>query len=182
MSTAARNMGGNPGNGAVQAAAPARRAAAAPLWLQLATLALSLGGLGVSLYLTIAHYTTAATLACPDTGVINCEKVTTSPQSVVFGIFPVAVLGLAFYVFMTAVNSPWAWRADWPALRWARLGALIAGIAFVLYLIYTELFTLDAICLWCTSVHAITFLLFAAVVPTAMARPEPGRSLPRRQP
>jgi uncharacterized membrane protein len=42
------------------------------------------------------------------------------------------------------------------------------GAAFVLYLIYTELFTLDAICPWCTSVHVITLLLFALVVPTAM--------------
>ena len=29
---------------------------------------------------------------------------TTSPESMVFGIFPVAVLGLAFYVFMAAAH------------------------------------------------------------------------------
>jgi uncharacterized membrane protein len=139
-------------------------AAAAPLWMQLCTLALSLGGLGMSLYLTLAHYTTSVTLACPDTGVVNCEKVTTSPQSMVFGIFPVALLGLVFYVFMVAVTTPWAWRSAWLVLRWARLAALVAGIAFVLYLIYTELITLDAICLLCTSVHVITLLLFALVV------------------
>lgn len=78
--------------------------------MQASTLLLSLSGLGISLYLTVAHYTTSMTLACPDTGVVNCEKVTTSPQSVIFGVFPVAVLGLAFYVFMVVVNSPWAWR------------------------------------------------------------------------
>jgi uncharacterized membrane protein len=148
--------------------------AATPMWLHVCTLLLSLGGLGVSLYLTVAHYTTSMTLACPGTGVVNCEKVTTSSQSVVFGVFPVAVLGLAFYLFMVAVNSPWAWRARWPVLRWARLASLIAGIGFVLYLIYTELFTLDAICLWCTSVHAITFLLFALTVSTVTARPQSG--------
>jgi uncharacterized membrane protein len=176
MSAPARNKGGKPGNGTADTAAPARdQTATTPLWLQLSTLALSLCGLGVSVYLTVAHYTAPAVLACPDTGVINCEKVTTSPESVVFGIFPVAVLGLAFFLFMTAVNSPWAWRADWPVLRWARLGSLIAGVVFVLYLIYTELFTLDAICLWCTSIHVITFLLFALVVPAATARPEAGR-------
>jgi uncharacterized membrane protein len=124
---------------------PAVRRAAAPRWVQAATLLLSLGGLGVSLYLTVAHYTTSMTLACPDTGVVNCEKVTTSPESVVFGIFPVAVLGLAFYVVMVAVNSPWAWRARSPVIGWLRLGSLIAGVGFVLYLVYTELFTLDAI-------------------------------------
>jgi uncharacterized membrane protein len=151
------------------AAAPARQPAAAPAWLQLTTLALSLAGLGVSLYLTIAHYTTPTTLACPDTGIVNCAKVTTSPQSMLFGTIPVALTGLLFYLFLTAVNSPWAWRARWPAVRWVRLGSLIAGVAFVLYLVYTELFTLNAICLWCTSVHIITFLLFALVVPTVAA-------------
>ncbi len=30
---------------------------------------------------------------------------------------------------------------------------------------------LDAICLWCTSIHIITFLLFARFVPAATARP-----------
>jgi uncharacterized membrane protein len=82
----------------------------------------------------------------------------------VFGVFPVAVLGLAFYVFLAAVNSPWAWRARWPIIGWARAGSLIVGMGFVLYLIYTELFTIRAICLWCTSVHVITFLLFGLVM------------------
>jgi uncharacterized membrane protein len=183
MSAPVANKGEKSGDDAARAAVPARqRAAATPLWLQLTTLALSLGGLGVSLYLTIAHYSTATTLACPETGVINCEKVTTSPQSVVFGIFPVAVLGLAFYVVMTVLNSPWAWRAHWPVLRWARLGSLIAGVAFVLYLIYTELFTLDAICLWCTSVHVITILLFALVVPTTTTHLIARHDLPGKRP
>jgi uncharacterized membrane protein len=49
---------------------------------------------------------------------------------------------------------------------------------FVLYLIYTELFTLDAICLWCTSVHVITFLLFGLIVFSAAA----GYGRQRRRP
>ncbi len=157
------------GTGGQTATAPAGQPTAAPPWLQLTTLALSLAGLGVSLYLTIAHYTTPTTLACPDTGVVNCAKVTTSPQSVLFGTVPVALLGLLFYLFMTAVNTPWAWQANLPWRHRARLASLVAGVAFVLYLIYTELFTLNAICLWCTSVHVITILLFALIAPTATA-------------
>ncbi len=130
----------------------------------LVTLILSLYGLGASIYLTIAHYDTAVTLVCSDKGLINCEEVTTSPESVVFGIFPVAVLGLAFYVFMVAVNSPWAWRLKSPAVRWARLGSVIVGMCFVLYLIYAEVDEIHAICLWCTSVHVATFLIFAVLV------------------
>jgi uncharacterized membrane protein len=37
----------------------------------------------------------------------------------------------------------------------------VAGIGFVLYLLYAELFIIGNICLYCTSVHVITFFLFA---------------------
>jgi uncharacterized membrane protein len=168
-----RPGGGRAGNGRpapARTAAPVKAAgvqaaqpAAPPLWFQLTTWILSLGGLGVSIYLTIAHFNTSVTLACPATSTINCEKVTTSPESYAFGI-PVAVLGLAFYVFLAVVNSPWAWRITWPPLRWARVGSMIVGILFVLYLIYAELFSIGAICLWCTSVHVITFALFVLIV------------------
>jgi len=164
---------GGRGNGRpspARTAAPVKAAAVAeqqpvapPLWFQLTTWILSLGGLGVSIYLTIAHFNTSVTLACPATSTINCEKVTTSPESYAFGI-PVAVLGLAFYVFLAVVNSPWAWRITWPPLRWARVGSMVVGILFVLYLIYAELFSIGAICLWCTSVHVITFALFVLIV------------------
>jgi uncharacterized membrane protein len=132
--------------------------------LPLATFILALYGLGASIYLTIAHYDTSVTLACADKGVINCEAVTTSAQSMVFGVLPVAVLGLAFYIFMVAVNSPWGWRLSWPPVRWARLGSVIVGMCFVLYLIYAEIDQIHAICLWCTSVHVATFLIFALLV------------------
>jgi uncharacterized membrane protein len=79
---------------------------------------------------------------------------------------------------MAAITSPWAWRATWPPVGWARFGSVIVGMVFVLYLIYTELFTLNAICLWCTSVHVITFLLFGLIVFSYAAGyglPEPTR-------
>ncbi len=150
---------------AVTAAGPATRIP--PLWLQLTTWVLSLAGLGVSVYLTITHYDTAVTLACSDKGIVNCGLVTSSPQSMVFGVFPVAVLGLAFYVFMAVATSPWAWRARYPQVAIVRLASVVVGIGFVLYLVYTELFTLDHICLWCTSVHVITFLLFVLILISA---------------
>jgi uncharacterized membrane protein len=163
------------------AAAPATpQVRAVPLWFQLATWVLALGGLGVSVYLTVAHFTSPRILVCSEKGFVNCAAVTTSPESMVFGILPVAVLGLAFYVFMAAVTSPWAWRATWPAIRWTRFGSVIVGMVFVLYLIYTELFTLNAICLFCTIVHVITFLLFGLIVfgfAAGYGTPEPA---PRR--
>ncbi|HWF79790.1 MAG TPA: vitamin K epoxide reductase family protein [Streptosporangiaceae bacterium] len=132
--------------------------------LQLATWVLSLFALAVSIYLTITHYDTSVTLACSDKGIVNCAKVTTSSQSMVFGIFPVAVLGLAFYVFMAAINSPLGWRWNRREVRWLRLGSVIVGMGFVLYLVYAELIQIGNICLWCTSVHVATFFIFALLV------------------
>jgi uncharacterized membrane protein len=131
-----------------------------PAWLRWTTFVLALAGLGVSIYLTYAHYTESALAGCTETtGVVNCGKVTTSAQSVVFGI-PVAVLGLAFYVFVAAIMSPWAWMARRREIGMLRLASMVVGIGFVLYLLYAELFDIGSICLYCTSVHVITFVLF----------------------
>jgi uncharacterized membrane protein len=149
------------------AAAEAPDRSTPPFWLQLTTLALSIAGLGVSIYMTIEHFTGNTTLACSANGAVNCLAVTTSPESKVFGVIPVAVLGLAFYVFMAAATSPWAWRSRRPELALVRLASVVVGIGFVLYLIYVELFQVGYICLWCTGVHVITFALFALVVVAA---------------
>jgi uncharacterized membrane protein len=145
-----------------------------PLWFQLTTWVLSLAGLGVSIYLTIAHFTDKPLAGCAESGAINCTKVTTSPQSYVFGI-PVAVLGLAFFVAAVALMSPWAWRLARREVALIRLASLVVGVGFVIYLLYAELFIVGAICLYCTSVHVITFLLFVLTAFAAAAWGLPGR-------
>ena len=138
------------------------------VWLQLTTFVLALAGLGVSIYLTIAHFTESSLAGCSESGLVNCTKVTTSPQSYVFGI-PVAVLGLAFFLFAAAIMSPWAWQASRREIHLLRLASLVVSIGFVLYLIYAELFIIGSICLYCTSVHVITFVLFVLTVIAAAA-------------
>ncbi|MEO5877474.1 MAG: vitamin K epoxide reductase family protein [Streptosporangiaceae bacterium] len=134
----------------------------------LIALVLSVAGLAVSIYLTVAHYAEPQLLACSESGTINCAKVTTSPQSVILGI-PVAVLGLPFFVAMTGLNLPVLRRGPgW--LPTARIGAATVGILFVLYLVYVELFEVEAICLWCTSVHLLTFVLFGVTLAGAQRR------------
>jgi uncharacterized membrane protein len=145
-----------------------------PLWFQLVTWVLSLAGLGVSIYLTIAHFTDKPLAGCSESGAINCTKVTTSAQSYVFGI-PVAVLGLAFFMAAVALMSPWAWRWASREVALIRIASLVVGVGFVLYLIYAELFIIGAICLYCTSVHAITFLLFVLTAFAAAAWGLPAR-------
>lgn len=125
-------------------------------------LVMSLAGLAAAGYLTYEHFTAATTLACPDTGAINCVKVTTSSYSRVLGI-PVAVLGVGYFAAMTFLCLPSVWRASGPGIARMRLALSGVGLLFVLYLIWVELFRVDAICLWCTAVHALTVLLFATL-------------------
>lgn len=144
-----------------------------PAWILVLAPLLCLAGLGAAGYLTLAHYTHAVQLACPETGIINCTAVTTSPESAILGV-PVALLGLLYFIAVTPLHGPWAWRSTSPLVRCLRVAAAVAGILMVLYLVYTELFTLDAICLWCTAVHVITFLLFAVtLIGTTQSLSEP---------
>jgi uncharacterized membrane protein len=131
-------------------------------WQPLVTLLLSLFGLGVSIYLTITHFDKMA-LVCSDNGAINCAKVTSSPQSVIIGI-PVAMLGLAFFVPMVLLCLPAAWRSADRRIHLARLLLSVTGVGMIIYLIIAELFIIKAICLWCSSVHLITFILFVIIV------------------
>lgn len=127
------------------------------------TTALALAGLGVSSYLAWVHYAEPRALACPDTGVVNCAKVTTSAQSIVLGI-PVAVLGVLFFAAMLALCVPPAWHARNPWLERARVGGGFAGIGFALYLVGVELLAVHAICLWCTAAHVVAFALFISLL------------------
>ena len=133
-----------------------------PRWLPRFTFGVTLAGVAVATYLTIAHYTTPDVLACSDSGFVNCATVTTSAQSTFVGI-PVAVLGLGWYVAMAVLCAPAAWRSSSLALARARVGLSALGVGFVLWLVYAELFVIRALCIWCTVVHVLAFALFATI-------------------
>jgi uncharacterized membrane protein len=164
-SAAATAAGAKPAAVAAEPAAPASPAGP-PAWLQWTTLALALIGLGLSAYETYAHFNGSHLAGCPTggNGTFNCTAVITSAQSMVFGVFPVAVLGLAFYVVVTALMTPWAWRIRRRDVGLLRLAAMIAGMGFVMYLIYAEVVQIQDICEYCTGVHIITFVLFCITV------------------
>jgi uncharacterized membrane protein len=137
-------------------------------WWGWAALVLSVAGFGVSMYLTIEHFT-GGVPPCPASGAVSCLKVTTSPEAEVFGVLPVALLGLLFYTALVGINLPPLWHrgGEWGRLlSWARLAMVVIGMGMVVYLIAAELFSIKAICLWCTGIHVITFLLFVLVVAT----------------
>lgn len=146
-----------------------------PRWVTLSSLVLCVLGLAVSAYLTYEHFSSNATLACPATSSINCEKVTSSSYSKFLGM-PVALLGLLYFVGMTVLCLPQLWAHRAKVVHNLRLLGVVLGVIGVVYLVWAELYRIDAICLWCTVIHVATFALFV-VIALGMALREDDRPL-----
>jgi uncharacterized membrane protein len=140
-----------------------------------AAFVLAIAGLADAIYLAYEHGSGSNSFACPENGRINCTKVTTSSYSEFHGL-PVAYLGVAFFVLLVLVMSPWAWSNQSPLLRWGRVAMVVGGVGFAIYLVWAEFYKLDAICLYCTGVHVAVFLLFVTTLFAEAARlpAEPG--------
>src|SRR5262245_59253857 len=109
---------------------PGTAETAAARWITLSSLALARFGLGVAGYLGYEHHTAATTLSCPDTGVINCLKVTTSTYSRFLGL-PVSDLGVAYFAAMVLLCLPSSWASPNVLVRRARLATSALGVLFV---------------------------------------------------
>ena len=132
----------------------------APDRLALAGLVVAVAGLVVSAYLTVAHYANVP-LACVTTGPVDCGAVTSSSFSVIPGTaIPITILGLVW--FAASGGAFWVESRDdspdWVFL--AHFVLAIAGLGFVLYLVYAELVVINRICEWCTIVHLLVIATF----------------------
>jgi len=158
---------------------------------QTALLLMSIVGLGVSIYLTVVHYDSKVSLLCTTGGVINCQSVTTSAYSVVPGTtIPITIPGMLWFLALGAMAGVGLWsaaraQAEPPRLRLAALLWTVAGLVFVLYLVYCEIVLVQRICEWCTVVHILTFASFLIALNRWQRRDEPDlppqRSAPARQ-
>ena len=126
-------------------------------------LLLTIIGIADTIYLTIAHYSTVVSLVCPDKGIINCAKVTSSSYSEIFGV-PVSLFGLIFFIGMLVLQLPMLWRSTNNLIRNGRLAYSLVGLATIFWFVYVEFHRLNAICLYCTLVHVLTFGLFVSTI------------------
>lgn len=109
------------------------------------SLALALGGIAVSAYLTLVHYRDDL-LVC---AVGGCHTVQKSPYAELEGV-PVALLGLGMFVVMTVLFLLRRAKPEWAGnITLATFALALAGAVFAIYLTYLELFVIDAICQWC---------------------------------
>lgn len=120
---------------------------------------LAAAGAAIAGYLTYARFTHTA-LACSTGG---CEIVQRSDYAELAGM-PVALLGLAAYVFLlgTAFSASELARLTGAAVA-------VAGVAFSAYLLYVQLAVIDAVCQWCVASDVVMVLLACACVARVIA-------------
>jgi uncharacterized membrane protein len=140
-----------------------------PRWRPWVAMVVSLGGLGMATWLTEVHYADpgfvghSCILGGTGSSIVDCQAVLTSSYSTVFGL-PVALYGAVFFAFMAVMNLPAMWRSTSAWIARARLGAAVTGMVAVLYLVGVEALLVKHVCIYCTSVHVLQFVLFLLVV------------------
>jgi uncharacterized membrane protein len=144
-----------------------------PGWI---ILPLALIGLAVAGYLSYVEVSETSAFCGP---VGNCNAVQSSPYAKLFGILPIAVMGMGGYIAILAV---WLFQLFGPAplKRHARLvlwGLGIFSVLFSSYLTFLEPFIIGATCLFClASAVVATIILWVSILPARKALRKMGDS------
>jgi uncharacterized membrane protein len=140
--------------------------------LKTAAIACCALGLAIAGYLTYVHYAGVSPVCEIAHG---CEKVQSSRWSEVAGV-PVALLGLLGYAGILA-----ALFVPGEAGLMAAAGQALVGAGFSAYLTYREIFTIDAICIWCVA-SALLMAALAVLTVLRLLRAEPSAGAPPASP
>lgn len=126
--------------------------------LQALALGAALAGLGISIYLTVVHYSTIP-LACPANALINCEQVLSSPYGVIGGSpVPTSAAGIAWFA-VSALLAAGLLAGRTQLARWQFAWSAV-GLVTVLFLVYIEIVQLGAVCIWCSAAHVLVLSIF----------------------
>ena len=110
-------------------------------------------GLAISLYLS-ANELAGTIPVCVAGG--GCQTVAQSQYSHWFGI-PVAFFGALFSGILVGLVVAW-WRTGDGRLLLVGYALGLVGVVLQLYLVYLELFVINAICEWCMAYGATVLL------------------------
>ena len=124
--------------------------------IKIALIILAIIGVADSAYLTVSHYINVI----PECSITQgCEQVLTSQYATVWGI-PVALGGALYY---TALFLLAFWYMALNDRRLAKYSLGVSGIGLIatLYLVYLQLFVINAICQFCMVSAVITLLFFS---------------------
>lgn len=132
------------------------------------TIALTILGLLVAIYMTIYKITDNAAM-CIGSG--GCSQVNASPYSEINGI-PVAVLGVLGYAAILTLlfleQRPGIFQENGTMMFF---GVSLLGFLFTLYLIYLEVALIKAYCPFCLVSQAVMIIIFIISVIRLIRQP-----------
>ncbi len=148
-----------------------------PFWSRWAFPLIAFAGVGISIYLT--YIESSGTLAvCGPIG--DCNAVQQSQYAHLFGVLPIAGLGVLGFGLLLAVHT---YRKDLDGQATNRaalvlLALALGGTAFSAYLTFLEAFIIGAVCAWCLTSAVLMTLLLVLTLPGARdalttSRPRP---------
>ncbi len=130
--------------------------------------ALDVTGLLIATYLAIVEVGGGL----PECGPLKgCAQVAASEYSRIGGV-PVAVYGVVLSLVLLTCAIAW-WRTDLYGLLLAHYGLSLAGVLFEAYFLYTQVFVIGAVCVWCTSYGLSLVLRFVIAFVIWMRQPPP---------
>lgn len=106
-------------------------------------------------YLTYEHYAEIP-LPCSN---FACETVTTSEYSVLFGVIPLALLGV-FYYLTVLCASVYVYLTENTKVLKAVSAFTGIGLITSIYLVYLQISVIQAICIYCMASAGTSTLLF----------------------
>jgi uncharacterized membrane protein len=119
-------------------------------------------GIGVSAYMTYIEFTQNEAVCGP---IGDCNAVQSSTYAHLFGVIPVALLGLIGYIGMAIALAATYLAPEGRSQTGAQVlwWLAFAGAVFSAYLTYLEPFVIGATCAWClASAAAITAILWGS--------------------
>ena len=142
--------------------------------LRQVTIALTIIGLLVSIYMTIYKFTNKEIQAAMCVGSHGCPIVNASPYAEVKGI-PVAVIGVFGYVSILALlyleTRPGFFQENGGMLLF---GVTLVGFLFTVWLIFVEVALLKAYCPFCITSQIAMTLIFTLTVIRVIKQPYVG--------
>ncbi len=127
-----------------------------------AVIVLSVIGLLISLYIKLYIETgDNNVLGCKINSYVNCTNVINGPYGKVFGI-PLSLFGAFYFLVLIALYAVDYYNDYLIAV------ISLAGIVSVINFVFLELFVINHICLYCTSVHVVVVLIFILIGPVSI--------------
>ena len=105
--------------------------------------------------------------SCNVNPIVSCGSVMTTPQASVLG-FPNSMIGIAAFTVVTVTGMLTVTKVPLPRWYWLGLAAgMLAGAAFVHWLIFQSLYRIGALCPYCMVVWVATISLLVVVASIA---------------